>query len=798
MNKWFKILVVKALLLVGLSSFAQFEFQVVDETTFLPVEYASVQLADGRIFYTDTLGNVVCDSSFNYTISSLGFKTRVLSYSDIVEGHYRVLISDEVLELDAVVIESNSLTSYRINDGIRQKEGVNTNDVPASLSGTAPDILEQSGKVYVQKSQQGGGSPVLRGFEANRVLLLVDGVRMNNAIFRSGHLQNSTTIDPFMLEGIDVLFGPGSLSYGSDAIGGTVNFKTKESPFEDSVKFSGSVLARTGSADFEKTLGFSAVIRNKISVTDVVFRVSDYDDLRSGKNSNLFNDFKWLRTSYVERVGGKDTILENSNPYKQIGSGYGQLDFFVKHRRKQKNEQEHHLCLQVSTSTDVPRYDRLGNDGDKPEYARWDYGPQKRVLFYAKQIFGKSREVYDLLDVTFSLQRISESRINRRFQSDLRRVRKEDLLIGGLSASAFKGLGKYGEFQYGADTYFNKVFSEAYELNIKSSNVGELSTRYPSDGSNMFLGGVYVNHMIEKNKFQFHDGVRFDVVRSDFELDSTFNASGFSSVTQSNVALSAGLGMNYNANKWLSFVLNSQTAFRAPNIDDLSKVFDSNPGEVVIPNEDLKPERSLSVELLAKIKSDERFSFDAGVNWNRVFNLISVADFSFNGQDSIVYDEVLSRVSANQNNEFGNVYGAFYNMNIKLGTLTELNSNLTFTRGILDNGENMAHIPPVYGRTAFDFKFNETENTSVFFFVSRYNFNKPINRYSKQSADRLVFATPDGMPAYVVFDLLGRVKVKNWEINGGVKNLLDTHYRTFASGINASGRNFTVSGKLSF
>ena len=88
----------------------------------------------------------------------------------------------------------------------------------------------------IQKSQLGGGSPIIRGFEANRVLLVVDGVRMNNAIYRSGHLQNALTVDANALEIVEVVFGPSSTIYGSDALGGVVHFYTKKPEFSKNDK----------------------------------------------------------------------------------------------------------------------------------------------------------------------------------------------------------------------------------------------------------------------------------------------------------------------------------------------------------------------------------------------------------------------------------------------------------------------------------------------------------------------------------------------------------------------------------
>ena len=92
-------------------------------------------------------------------------------------------------------------------------------------------MLAQTGEVFVQKSQMGGGSPVIRGFEANKVLIVVDGVRLNNAIYRSGHLQNVITLEPSELESAEIVFGPGSVIYGSDALGGVMDFHTREPRF---------------------------------------------------------------------------------------------------------------------------------------------------------------------------------------------------------------------------------------------------------------------------------------------------------------------------------------------------------------------------------------------------------------------------------------------------------------------------------------------------------------------------------------------------------------------------------------
>ena len=135
--------------------------------------------------------------------------------------------TDSTKTLEEAVIYTNKFRE-KLQNTAQQAIVLTARGIAKVNAGVTGDLLSESGQVFVQKSQQGGSSPVLRGFEASRVLLLVDGIRMNNAIYRAGHLQNAVTIDQNMLESVEVLFGPGSTLHGSDALGGVINFRTKQ------------------------------------------------------------------------------------------------------------------------------------------------------------------------------------------------------------------------------------------------------------------------------------------------------------------------------------------------------------------------------------------------------------------------------------------------------------------------------------------------------------------------------------------------------------------------------------------
>src|SRR5687767_5167273 len=157
--------------------------------------------------------------------------------------------------LEEVSISVNKW-EQKINEIPNMITKVNKMQILRNNPQTAADLLGQTGMVFIQKSQLGGGSPMIRGFATNRVLLVVDGVRMNNAIYRSGNLQNIISIDALSTESAEVIFGPGSLIYGSDAIGGVMDFHTLEPRFSKDTQMlvKGSTLGRYSTANKEKTI----------------------------------------------------------------------------------------------------------------------------------------------------------------------------------------------------------------------------------------------------------------------------------------------------------------------------------------------------------------------------------------------------------------------------------------------------------------------------------------------------------------------------------------------------------------
>ncbi|MEO6220820.1 MAG: TonB-dependent receptor, partial [Ginsengibacter sp.] len=452
---------------------------------------------------------------------------------------------------------------------------------------TTATLLEQTGSVFVQKSQLGGGSPVIRGFEANKILIVVDGIRMNNAIFRGGHLQNVITMDNAILDKMEVLFGPASVAYGSDALGGVMSFYTKKPLLSDSknTATSGNAFVRYASAYNEKTghADFS-IGGNKIaSLTSFTF--SDFEDLHQGKNhSSSYPDFG-KRFFYAERINGIDSMVANNNPDLQKSSGYKQYDFLQKILLK-TGKIEHLLNLQYSTSSDIFRYDRLTetNSSGKLKSAEWYYGPQKRLLAAYTLSLGKVK-LYDIANITAGYQDIEESRNNRNFGAAKLNRRIENVKAYSLNADFSKKFVK-DEFRYGAEGVFNDVKSTAYQQDIVTGNRNGLDTRYPDGGSHTQSYALYVIHTrkISKN-IVLNDGLRLTHSRLSSKFnDKTFFPFPFSNIDQNSTALTGNIGLIFSSDDGWRISPLFSTGFRIPNVDDLTKVFESASGDLIVPN----------------------------------------------------------------------------------------------------------------------------------------------------------------------------------------------------------------------
>ncbi len=716
---------------------------------------------------------------------------------------YTTLLSGQIdtNTIEEVVVSAFK-TSEKTNRVVQQSTSITSKQIQMLQSQTTADLLQTTGNIFIQKSQQGGGSTTIRGFEANKVLLVVDGIRMNNAIYRGGHLQNVITLDNLSLDKVEVLYGPASTTYGSDALGGVIHFYTKKPMFslDDKTLLKGNVSFRSGTANKEMTphVDFNIGGKNFASWTSVT--ASRFNDLVMGKNiNNSLGRAFGERVNYVERINGKDSLVTNANKYEQVSTAYDQIDIVQKFSHKLSESLSHGVNIQLSTSTDVPRYDRLTDPSAATglNQAQWYYGPQKRFL--AAYQIEKNIGNGNAMNLGVDYQSIEESRHNRRFGSSKLNSRIENLSIIGFHGDFKKIIGNH-TLRYGVDGQINDLKSTAMATNIKDNTVSALDTRYP-DGKNSFSQfGLYASHIGNvTDKIVLNDGLRIGTssLNSNF-VNKQFFPFPFDNIKQSNLTYSGQVGLAYLVNDKSKIGGGISTGFRVPNIDDLAKVFESTATTLIVPNPSLKPEKTVNAELNTLLYLAKDVVIDAAVYQTWLSDAIVVDAFTFNGASIVDYGGGKSNVVASQNKGKAKVSGLSAALKVGITSSLKGDVSVNYTKGtiIADAGNTpLDHIPPFMMRAGFLYNKNKFGANAYLL----YNGWKKIADYKLGGEDNEQYAPTEGMPSWATINFrLNYAATKNVNIIAGIDNLMDLQYRTFSSGINGAGRNLSGTVKVSF
>ncbi len=710
-----------------------------------------------------------------------------------------IYLTENVIKLDEFVITGNR-TKEKRSDLPYKIEVIQAKEIAFKNPQNAAIMLEQTGEVFVQTSQLGGGSPVLRGFEANKVLLIVDGIRMNNAIYRAGHLQNAITVDPLSLASTEILYGPGSTIYGSDAMGGVINFITKDPALSTTGKTEvhGSLLGRYASANTEKTGGVNLNLGWKKLAVLLNFSYSDFDDLREGKLRNPAYGTFGERLFYQERIDNQDVTTANGKPWIQVGSGYSQYNVLGKVLFQPNAKSKYILNVQYSNSSDIPRYDRLTemNNDSTMKYAEWYYGPQSRLLASLKAEYNIDGVMFDHASFIVGYQNVQEDRIQRDFGSSKKKYNLESVDVVSVNADFDKKITARDNLSYGIEFDYNDVGSTAYNDNIKTNDVTyDRATRYPDEKANMmFLAAFISNNWKINDILVFSQGLRFNYVTLHAAYSDTMvsimDIPFDPNISQKNTALNGYLGLVATPGHDWKFSLVGSTGFRAPNVDDLTKLNVVEAQSIVVPNPDLTPENSYNLELsVAKtIMGKVRLEGTGFYNW--LTNAQVIRPFAYNGQDSITIDEEKYQTLAPVNTGNAHVCGFQGSVLAQVTRSFSILSNLTYTYGLDDTDDvPLDHIPPTFGMTSFRLEMKKFKGD----FYVMYNGWKRISQYSPSGEDNEQYATSYGMPSWYTLNLKLSYQIdRHVNIELGMENILDENYRKFASGISSPGRNLIV------
>jgi hemoglobin/transferrin/lactoferrin receptor protein len=728
-----------------------------------------------------------------------GYKTLVKSYEELKTDGFIVALSPATIFLQQAVVSATKWNQSR-QEVASKITTISREDVELLNPQTAADMLGISGEVFVQKSQQGGGSPMIRGFSSNRLLYTVDGVRMNTAIYRSGNLHNVISLDPFSIENTEVFFGPGAIIYGSDAIGAVMSFQTLMPILnsENGESISGNITLRTNSANKEKTGHVHVKYGGEKWAGVSSVSLNSFDDLQMGTNGPK----EFLRQSYVQRINDQDQILQNSNPLVQIPSDYDQINLMQKIRLSPNRKWDFQYAFHYSETSTFSRYDRLirFRPEGTPRSAEWKYGPQTWMMNHFKVSHVSNSNLFDQMTLNIAYQKFGESRIDRNFNDIIRRNRVEKVDAYSANLDFLKELpSKSAKIFYGFEGVINDVVSSGEDENIETGQVFPGASRYPkSQWSSYALYASYQQKISINSLIQ--TGLRYNryILNSDFSNNLDFYPLPFESSTNEDGAFNVNLGWVYTPNDDWIFHANFSTGFRSPNVDDIGKIFDSEPGTVMIPNPNLKPEYAYNFELNAGRVINENIMIDLTAYFTHLDNALVRRQSTLNGQDSIIYDGELSQVLSLRNAAFVRIIGLQATLEIKFSKYLSLSSKINLQKGTeeTDDGSNYPsrHAPPTFGITRFEYNKGKFRGQIFSEYSGGFSFlDLPLEERGKPE----LYAIDDNgnpySPSWATFNVKGFYKFSDFlSISGGIENLTNCRYRTYSSGIAAPGLNFVL------
>jgi len=750
-------------LAISVSCFGQ-EVRVLDSLLKLPVE--NVNLICKSVGVSTNKNGFANISSFNkgdtILISHLSYNNKLILFSEI---NTVIFLSKKAKTLPEVVF-------LEVKAPILQVLGNQTTIAPTKItqSKSTSDLLSNKLGVSVQENQPGGGSLNYRGMEANRLLLTIDGIPLNNTIYRSGHLQSSATINPFFLEKISIVSGPASIAYGNGAMSGALLFYTKNPLFKKP-----SMQIQTQVESSTNAVFFNFISNYHVKKTAFIsgFSIKSFGNLRAG-NNRIHGYKNWGKEPFV--INGRE----------QLFTAYQQADFKHKTLHKISNYKRLLSNTQFSTSTDIYRFDKMNDTYEgKQKYDKWYYGPQNRFLQSMKYSMSKENFFFDNMNTVFAFQKVRESRHYQKNGESFLSNRFENINIYDFSFD----FNKYffsSKFTYGLGTRHQKIISTATLSD--DNNTYYNSTRYPD-------GGSFVNDYFVYGQLNIPVSLKFDIliggrINQHF-LNAHFRHSTFpfSEINNENLSFIKSVLLDYKTDFKTSFSVSYYSGFRNPNLDDIGKVFSKNDRDVLIPNNSLNPEYSDNLELAIKYEN-KRVLLQMQLFNTQISNAINREYGALNEADSMVYDGEMMRIQMNKNIESATINGIGLIGSLPFFSNLNLSLNCNYLIGKSSTNSPLAHIPPFNTRISIKYIYKQSE----FEFYSIYNAWKKAEDYDFAGIDNLEEATADGTPRWITYNLKYQQKIgASLSFSIAIENITDLHYKSFASGLSSSGRNLILS-----
>jgi hemoglobin/transferrin/lactoferrin receptor protein len=457
-----------------------------------------------------------------------------------------------------------------------------------------------------------------------------------------------------------------------------------------------------------------------------------------------------------------------------------------------------------STTTNYARYDRLlRTKNELPRSAEWYYGPQEWMMNNLTVTNTMQSGFYDQLIIRLTHQFFEESRVDRDFNDNELRSRVEKVNAISANVDFNKNIGARHSLMYGIEAVYDDVNSTGTDKDISTGNSATGPSRYPMSTWSSYAGYLtYLFRPVEKLTFQA--GARYNQFAMQGDFDTTFYPFPYNSMKINDGALTGSAGVIFKPTEKWTVGVNFSTGFRAPNVDDAGKVFDSEPGFVIVPNPDLTAEYATNVELdIAKVFGDF-LRIDVTGYYTILNNAMVRRNFTLNGQDSIMYDGEMSQVQAIQNAANATVYGVQAGMEIKLPSGFGFTSHFNYQKGEeeLDDGTTspLRHATPWFGISSVTFTAHKIKLDLYTMYTGEVAFKDLAQE--EQGKTYMYAVDSDGnpySPGWYTLNFKAMFQItENISVSAGLENMTDKRYRPYSSGIVAPGRNFILAFKANF
>ena len=652
--------------------------------------------------------------------------------------------STKVIRIQEVVITSQRNPQQQV-DIPYSVNSISRKEMDKFSPRTTPDALMNTNGVFVQKTNHGGGSPFIRGLTGNQTLLLIDGIRLNNSIYRYGPNQYLNTVDPFSIDKIEVAKGTGSVQYGSDAMGGVLQMFTKEPVlYKEGQKWHGNVLGKYMTGDMEKTGRGELQYSSQKLAAFVGGTYRDFGDLIGGKNTG-----------------------------KQSPSGYNEYAFDTKIAFAVKDNIQLTFANQFFRQENVPIYHKVVLEN----YLLNEFDQQQRMLTYARMNIQGHQKLFNQVKLIASWQQGIEGRNFQKNGSSLLTKERDEINTLGFTADINSRLSNKWTVNSGIEIYHDQVGSTKNEITDSGSGlIVEKRGLYPDD-SKYNNYSIYSLHHLDLGKWIMDGGIRFNA----FQINISDATLGNVEISPEAIVFNAAAMYNFNPTHHVYTTFSS--GFRAPNIDDMGTL-----GIVdfryEIPAYDLSPEKSKNYELGYKLSLPKFYGTIAAyyMNLNQLITRVKIE-----GQFTDGY-----QVYKKENMEEAYIKGLEAAANWKFNSAWEFSGGISYTYGqSITKEEPLRRIPPLNGRLAGTYSFLKFFTTAELLFADKQD----RLALGDKSDNRI---PTGGTPGWQVVNLYAGYQLSPVKFNVGLQNLFNEDYRTHGSGINGIGRSAFLSINYAF